>query len=430
MPDIEQYAKKIMNLARDTITVRFRFFDNALAKYKLKSESGLGGYVADGEYLSYDPEWLLKQYVDEPNIAVHLLLHVMLHSIFLHPYRYDKVNQDYWNMACDIAVEYIILQMDLPQAALTRDEEQRERIAKIRKWTPDITAEKLYREFMVSGVSKVAESDYKRLFGMDRHLKRIAAKEEPEMILTEEDWKKIAERVKTELKAFSKDSKGGDSIAENLEEATRKRYDYERILSKFAVHGEEILVNPDEFDYIYYTYGLKTYGKMPLIEPLEYTEVKKVKEFVIALDTSASCRGTIVKTFLNKTFDILKRSDTFFQNTNIHIVQCDSEIQSDTVIRGQNDLDAFVKEGRLNGFGATDFRPVFTYVDELVRNGEFDNLKGLIYLTDGYGVYPERCPEYDVIFAFLGEDKNRLPVPPWAIQVILEEEKFDEYIRS
>lgn len=417
---IEEYARKIMNLARDTITVRFRFFDNALAKYKLKSVRDSKKYMADGEYIYYDPELLLKNYVDEPNIAVHLLLHIILHSVFLHPYRKDKTNEHYWNMACDIAVEYTILQMDLASASMTRDDEQRERITKIKKWTPDITADKLYREFMVAGVSKAAEVDYQRLFAMDTHPSRIAVKEEPELMITEEDWKKIAERVKAELKSFTKGAKGGESIAENLEEATKKRYDYDSILRKFAIQGEEIMVNPDEFDYIYYTYGLKTYGKMPLIEPLEYAEVHKVREFVIAIDTSASCRGAIVKEFLKRTFDILKQSDTFFQNVNIHIIQCDSEIQSDTCITCEADLKEFMENGKLNGFGATDFRPVFEYVDELTGKGKFENLKGLIYLTDGYGIYPKKPSKYDTIFAFLGEDKNRMPVPPWAMQVILD----------
>ena len=60
-----------------------------------------------------------------------------------------------------------------------------------------------------------------------------------------------------------------------------------------------------------------------------------------------------------------------------------------------------MKNGKLKGFGSTDFRPVFEYVDELLAKGEFENLKGLIYFTDGYGVYPSRMPGYDTIFAFL-----------------------------
>ena len=424
---MEIMAANIMRLARDTITVRFRFFDNALAKYKLKSSPGLGGYVADGEYIYYDPARLLKEYVDEPGVAVRLYMHVLLHAIFLHAYRDDKSHEDYWNMACDIAVEYIILQMGFGECAMTKDDEQRLRIAKIRKWVPDITAEKLYRDFMVGGVSKEAESEYKRLFAMDKHIRKIAAKEEPETIITEEDWKKIAERVKAELKSFSKDKAGGEAISENLEEATRTRYDFESILRRFAVMGEEIMSSPDEFDNVYYTYGLRTYGNLPLIEPLEYTEIKKVKEFVIAIDTSASTRGDTVKGFLAKTFDILESTGSFFHKVNIHLVQCDNEIQSDTVIRDKEDLKTFIKNGKLSGFGATDFRPVFTYVDDLIDKGTFENLKSLIYLTDGYGIYPERVPKYDTIFAFLGEDKNRMPVPGWALQVILESENLDRY---
>ena len=65
---------------------------------------------------------------------------------------------------------------------------------------------------------------------------------------------------------------------------------------------------------------------------------------------------------------------------------------------------------------------MFDYVDRLLAQGEFDNLKGLIYFTDGYGIYPERMPGYDVIFAFLEEDEMRRDVPPWSMKVIIGEE--------
>lgn len=417
----EEYASKIMVLARDTITVRFRFFDNALAKYKLKCSPGLSGYMADGEYLYYDPVKLLSDYKDEPNIAVRLYLHVMLHSIFLHAYRYDKADENYWNLACDIAVENIILEMDIPGASLVRDDEARNIIARLKKWTPDITAEKLYREFAVGGLSMDSERLYKRVFTMDRHRPRISYKEETETILTEEDWKKISERVKAELESFSKKGEGGESITENLAEATRTRYDYASTLRRFSVEGEEIKINPDEFDYVYYTYGLNLYGKMPLIEPLEYTEEKKIRDFVIAIDTSASCNGDTVRAFLNKTVEILSMSGSFFSQVNIHIIQCDMKIWEDVKVTSLSELKNLLKDFKVTGFGATDFRPVFSYVDELIRKKEFTDLKGLIYLTDGYGIYPEKCPDYDVIFAFLKEDKFIAPVPNWAIKVILEE---------
>ena len=421
-----EYAAKIMELARDTITVRFRFFDTALGRIRLVDQMGLGGFMVEGEHLYYDPMYLLKRYVEEPSIAVRLYLHILMHQIFLHPYREDKINTDYWDMATDITVENIILELGIGSAAMTRDDEQRVVLARISKWCPEITADRLYREFMINGISKASESDYRRLFSLDIHNAwkgREAASEE--IIITEEEWRKISERIKADLKTFSKNKTGSESLDNNIEEATKQRYDYSAILRRFAVMGEEIMISDDEFDYIYYTYGLTNYNNMPLIEPLEYVETNKVREFVIAIDTSASCRGSVVKSFLQKTYDILKSSDNFFHNVNVHIVLCDAEIQQDIKITDEASFNDFINNGKLTGFGATDFRPVFSYVDELIEKKEFENLKGLIYFTDGYGIYPEHMPAYDVIFAFLDEDKNRMPVPPWAIKVVLESESLD-----
>jgi predicted metal-dependent peptidase len=95
-------------------------------------------------------------------------------------------------------------------------------------------------------------------------------------------------------------------------------------------------------------------------------------------------------------------------------------------------MDLFMKNGKLTGFGSTDFRPVFEYVERLREEGEFDNLKGLLYFTDGYGIYPESMPDYDVAFVFLHEDEQAPGVPPWAIRLVLEEEELqdDEHQRS
>ena len=80
---------------------------------------------------------------------------------------------------------------------------------------------------------------------------------------------------------------------------------------------------------------------------------------------------------------------------------------------------------KLRGFGSTDFRPVFQYVEALQQVGEFADLKGLLYFTDGYGIYPERMPDYDTAFVFLREDGEAPAVPPWAIKVVLDEIEKD-----
>lgn len=89
-----------------------------------------------------------------------------------------------------------------------------------------------------------------------------------------------------------------------------------------------------------------------------------------------------------------------------------------------------MQKGQLEGFGSTDFRPVFAYVDRAIEQGEFENLKGLIYFTDGFGVFPEHKPSYDykTAFIFLEDGLEKPQVPPWAIRLILPEDNIEEAI--
>jgi predicted metal-dependent peptidase len=199
---------------------------------------------------------------------------------------------------------------------------------------------------------------------------------------------------------------------QNLGEVNRERYDYTAFLKKFAVMGEAMKINDDEFDYVFYTYGLKLYKKMPLIEPLEYKDVKRIREFAIVIDTSGSVSGELVQTFVNKTYNIIKNTESFFSKINLHIIQCDAEVQEAIKITSQEEFDDYLKNMKLKGFGGTDFRPAFSYVDELINKGEFTRLKGIIYLTDGWGVFPERKPNYDAAFVFIREDNFEPNVPP------------------
>ena len=416
---IGELAGKVMALARDSIVVRYRFFDKALAAIELTEDAGINAYVSDKGSLTYNPARLVRDYMDDENFPTRLLLHVIFHNIFMHFSRKDIANEEYWDIACDIAVENAVLSMDGSYERLT-DTDVQITLGKLNKWVPRLSAEYLYREFMVGGISSDSAKDYARLFSLDVHRHRAAGTDKDEITISEKDWERIARRVATELKSFSKDVKGKDTILLNLREATRKTYDYDDIIRRFAVMTEEIKINPDEFDYIYYMYGLSEYKNMPLIEPLEYTDEKSIKEFVIAVDTSASVRGKMVEGFLARTYDILSRCVSFSQTMNVHIIQCDSDITSDTVITDRAQLSSVAQNLQVRGFGATDYRPVFEYVGDMIAKREFRNLKGLIYFTDGYGIYPDAPPQYDTMFVFDREDDYRPPVPGWAIQVCLD----------
>jgi hypothetical protein len=248
----------------------------------------------------------------------------------------------------------------------------------------------------------------------------------PDRRQAEEAWRREAKSIRVNLQTLSRKrgSKLGRFVGE-LEVSTHEQVDYRDFLRQFAVQSEEMRLSDDEFDYVFYTYGLSLYGDMPLIEPLEYRDEKRIRDFVIVIDTSSSVTQDVVQQFVNTTFDVLTSESSFFQKVNVHIIQADQRVQSDAKITSLAELDRWRRNIKLFGFGGTDFRPAFTYVSDLLAAGEFDDLSGLIYFTDGWGIYPDRMPPYKTTFVFYDEDHRPELVPAWAMQITLHPGEFE-----
>lgn len=484
-------------LSRNTLAVNLRFLDNAINMLPLKPSVVTETVATNGRHIFYDESYVLKSYKSGYNLT-RAYLHMILHCVFRHNIVGTLVDTLRWNLACDIAAENIINELDVKALSSSRQVRQSAVIDKIKTACRFVTAEKIY-DYLQNNVDDLQVYAWSELFVEDDH--RIWYVKPPEQDGTapqngssdsnirnnngknsdngksgsdtdnsnsnsrnnnaenaddadkstgdgedpdngngmgndmqmsaetasqlEKDWKEISEKMQIEIEAFSKekgDTKG--SFIQNLNAVNREKYDYTQFLKKFSVMGEAMHVNEDEFDYIFYTYGLKLYDRMPLIEPLEYKEVKRIKEFVIAIDTSGSVSGELVQKFIQKTYNILKNEESFFTKINLHIIQCDTDIQQDRKITTQEEFDDYLATMKLHGFGGTDFRPVFAYVDELIHNKEFINLKGLIYFTDGYGDFPARKPPYETAFVFIDDEYNNPDVPPWAIKLVLPSDEI------
>jgi predicted metal-dependent peptidase len=449
-------ADEILNIGKTSIIINLRFFDAALAELETEV-APISSMATDGKNLYYDPIYILKRYKEDPLSIPRDILHVLFHCLFRHGIGTKTVERKYWDMACDIAVENVIDELNLVFAEADRSQRQDSDIASFKRKVSVLTAEKIYEYLRNANVGDGELVRLKRNFYADSHdiwymspdQKAKALGKKPkaapndnsqgddidnvsftnsgipdyDIETVNERWKEISERMKEELESFSKqrgDTAG--SLIFNIKEVNREKYDYTTFLKKFAVTGEAMKINDDEFDYVFYTYGLKLYDKMPLVEPLEYKEVKKIREFVIAIDTSGSVIGEEVQSFITKTFNILKSTESFFEKVNIRIIQCDTEIQSDDKITSLGEIDEYVRNMKIRGAGGTDFRPVFEYVNKLIKEKEFTNLKGLIYFTDGYGVFPKCMPDYKTAFVFVRGEVDPPDTPPWAIRLILDKE--------
>ncbi len=468
---VEALAREVFSQVRTSIVMRMRFLD--MAVFRLKPYPAELKLATDGDFLYFHPLWLLRHYQDEPNCVTHDYMHILIHCIFRHPFVNTLVDHELWNLSCDIAAEAMLLDFHQPILSVKKEIHRSAVIAELRGAINQLTAEKLYHYFQ----EHQPKAEWEELFQADdheiwydQHQKKLqgnamhnGGREQQDELFESsppdnqsysqesrqkgssaninifndsqqqihtpsaisEEWKDISEHVQMDLESFAKEQGfQAGSMEQLLSIVNREKYDYETFLKKFAVMGEVMKINDDEFDYIFYTYGLKLFENMPLIEPLEYKEVKRIRDFVIAIDTSGSTSGELVQRFLNKTYNILENTESFFAKVNIFIVQCDAEIQEVVRITKPEDFERYVEGMTVKGLGGTDFRPVFAYVDQLVREKVFTNLKGLIYFTDGCGTFPSQKPSYHAAFVFVQDEYNNLDVPPWAIKLILEKEEI------
>lgn len=419
---LDELARKLINFAKDTIVINMRFMDVALSHLDFVSAPVLQGIACDGNKLYYNSLYLVKCYNESPNLVTRMIVHSLLHFVFRHDYNADKLDEELWNTACDIAIENMIIELDVNSFLLEEDSVRYAGLLGLRKNVKILTAERIYRHFKINGLSTKDKANYERMFKRDIHSYWRKAENYE---ISDKEWKKLSERIKTELGSFSKDGQTGESLMENLKEAARESYDYDSMLRRFCVTNEEVKISQDEFDYIYYTYGLTNYDNMPFVEPLEFAVTNSIRDFAIVIDTSASCKGSLIRSFLTKTYEILKESESFAGEVNIHIIQCDNDVRDDIKITCIEELDAFLSTGKLYGYGGTDYRPAFKYIDDLIEKREFNDLKGIIYFTDGYGIYPEVPPEYESMFVFVRRDVAVNDVPWWAIKVELWEEDIE-----
>ena len=476
-----ELAERILKTSQNTLLLNLRFLDSAI--FRLSPKEAETTLATDGRYIYYGVYHILKRYHNEPAKVVRDVLHIVLHCVFRHSFVRPPINTYIWDLAADIAVENIISSLGISSVCTSSAEAQEKILNGLSEKLNSLNAEKIYRYYMGKGISPEEAAELRQAFMSDDHTCWYNPSEQQRLSGSgqgqdqsrsqnedsngeggngnesadaenensgaggqnnsqsgssddnggsggarselEEEWERVSKQIQTDMETFSRQQGyAAGSMTQQLRELNRERYNYDVFLKKFAVMGEVMKINDDEFDYIFYTYGLSLYGNVPLIEPLEYKEEKRVREFVVAIDTSGSTSGELVQRFLEKTYNILKNTESFFSKINLHIIQCDAAIQEHVKITTQEEFDNYIRSLEIKGLGGTDFRPVFRLVDKMIAEKEFQHLKGIIYFTDGYGTFPEKKPDYETAFVFIRNEYDNPGVPPWAIKLVLNDEEI------
>lgn len=424
---------EILAGSRNELYFDMRYLGLALSSLSYVVSTDIDVCGTDGNSLIVHPKALADLFEKNRKLVNRAYLHEIYHCLFRHIFKPVRKQKVFWMLACDMAVEFLIDEGDYRSTRLAHPGFRARLKEDLRKKAPVLNAESIYRQLVLMAPDNYEISRMQAEFSIDDH-SRWPSMQPPEQnspippraLQLQKKWDDISQKTQTQMESFSTEQSKKDSdFLEQTKVEKRRRYDYRSFLRRFAVLREEMHVDPDTFDYVLYSFGLSHYGNMPLVEPLEFREVKKIDEFVVVIDVSMSVSGPLVKTFLQQTYSVLSESETYLHKVNIRILQCDEKILSDEKITSREDLQHYMDHFVLKGQGGTDFRPAFDYVAELIRRHEFINLRGLLYFTDGKGIYPKKKPPYAAAFIFCEENYVEKNVPPWAIRLILPREDLE-----
>ncbi len=375
--------------------------------------TGMTGIFNDTIY--YQPKELEK--ITEEHRLDDFFLHMIIHRIFNHLLCPKLCDEKIWNLACDMAAFFLAHELTAPKSLPSLKHPGNDSrwliLASLPEFTDPADAFSLYQLLQTEPelVSEAAD-----LFRMDDHSRWYHSKNPP----TPVRQALTASIYASPAPSHRHFGRKPGSRQERMEHLKKAKYDYRSYLRNLMVSAEDLQIDPGSFDYLYYMYGLEHYGNMPLVEPLEYAETNKIAELVIAIDTSGSCDANVVAQFLSETRQILTDRENFFRTMNVHMIQCDSMIQAHTVLHSIEEWNHYIQNIKILGRGGTDFTPVFRYVNRLIEEKQFQNLKGLLYFTDGDGIYPTEMPPYQTAFVFLDQNFRTYRIPDWLTCLCLE----------
>ena len=312
-----------------------------------------------------------------------VFLHELLHMALLHNLRRGVRDHYIFNVAADIVVNGMIVNegnFKIPKYGI-RDEDL-EHLSVEEVYELIIKNKKKYNLNLVDLITDEKDSENK-----DSKLKDIDLKTGINDLNTEAEirnyWKKAINDAKLITKGYSKNSLP-ESFERNFGEILEPEIDWRTKLWNFLVRTP---TDFGEFDRRLIYSGLY----------LENLEGESINVFC-CIDTS----GSISDYEINKFMSEIKGIINAYPNLNCRLWYADHECY------GPYNIDSIENVPKPKGGGGTDFEPFF----KDITKKEFNNNEGVcIYLTDGYGYFPEKEPDLPVLWVVIpgGAGKEYFP---------------------
>jgi predicted metal-dependent peptidase len=370
-------SRERVSKARRDLVLDQPFFGVLSLKLELVESRRFKTLATDGKTLWFNPDYVSELSDHELKGVV---AHEVLHCANGHTWRRESRDPKVWNDACDYAINQIVIDagMLLPSGALLDPAYN------------GMSAEEVYDRLMQHAQPEQPGAgdscnDQRQDDGEgngDGSSGGVSCGEvvdSQDMPETKADWQasvlNAAKLAKGSLPA---------DLERLVEEIRNPPQDWKAILRRSV----QMSARQD------YSWRMPNnrYLHMGLYLPTLASEA--MPSVVVAIDTSGSIDNVMLGKFTAEVSAIMED----VKPEMVYVIQCDADIQTVEEYEPGEPIRLNLKGG-----GGTDFRPVFEWVD---RQGLMPAC--LIYLTDLAGDYPDRAPDYPVLWAATDDWS-----PPW-----------------
>ena len=101
-------GKKILQNCRNELYLDFPYLDGAFASLEYEADNNISTIATDGEKIYFNPEFLMKKYVEDSALIRRGYLHMLLHCLYLHVFLKPDKDVSEWDRECDAFVEGLI----------------------------------------------------------------------------------------------------------------------------------------------------------------------------------------------------------------------------------------------------------------------------------------------------------------------------------
>ena len=388
-----------------------------------------------------------------------VLCHEVQHPALRHFQRQGSRNilvngMDLWNIAIDIADNYLLLQnnLSLPKEGIIPDGESVTVFGITVDNLENKSAEELYDEILAGLIKNGAkkgkprqgngqgEGKGKGKKGQGQQEQSTQQGQGNEYTIDEKNPDTFDEHIKDgkddDKEGDGKNDKEGNGKEGKGKEGKGEEFpdiDWDKVVAEAYNHAKMIGKTPAGFErcfqelhkpqvnwrtllrktissFLPYDYTYKRpnrkYSCHDIYMPSIYGESIRV---ICSIDTSGSISQGDLESYLSEMIGIAKS----FSNVEFHVLTHDTQVHDDLPI--YNGHVNKIKQLKIHGGGGTTHIPLYEHIEKNKRKW---NTNLLISFTDGYSEYPERRPKVETIFVLSGGHCPKENIPSWAHRVV------------